>query len=63
MSVSLALDALNFLSADVRNLFGPYINVFLVVGQGWTQTDVGIVIGIAMVVLYFVLTDTRGGGR
>ncbi len=27
------------------------------------QTDLGIVIGIAMVVLYFVLTDTRGGGR
>ncbi len=27
------------------------------------QTDLGIVIGIATVVLYFVLTDTRGGGR
>ncbi len=27
------------------------------------QTDVGIVIGIAMVALYFVLNDTRGVGR
>ena len=27
------------------------------------QTDLGIVIGIAMVALYFVLNDTRGGGR
>ncbi len=27
------------------------------------QTDIGVVIGIAMVALYFVITDTRGGGR
>jgi hypothetical protein len=27
------------------------------------QTDLGIVIGIAMVALYLVLNDTRGGGR
>jgi hypothetical protein len=27
------------------------------------QTDFGIAIGIAMVVLYFVLNDRRGGGR
>ena len=27
------------------------------------QTDFGIVIGVAMVALYFVLNDTRGGGR
>ena len=37
------LDALNFLSADVRNLFGPFINVFLVTGRHWSQTDVGLV--------------------
>ena len=24
-----ALDALNLLSADVRNLFGPFVNVFM----------------------------------
>jgi len=53
-SIPYALDAVNFLSADVRNLFGPYINVFLVTGQHWTQTDVGLVatgsglIGIAL---------------
>src|SRR5208337_2655736 len=38
-----ALDALNFLSADVRNLFGPFINVYLVTSRHWTQTDVGLV--------------------
>ena len=27
------------------------------------QTDLGVVIGIAMVALYFVINDTRGGGR
>jgi MFS family permease len=43
LSIPHALDALNFLSADVRNLFGPFINVLLVTGQHWTQTDVGLV--------------------
>jgi MFS family permease len=43
VSVPFALDALNFLSADVRNLFGPFINVFLVTGQHWSQTEVGLV--------------------
>jgi MFS family permease len=38
-----ALDALNFLAADVRNLFGPFVNVFLVTDQQWSQTDVGLV--------------------
>jgi multisubunit Na+/H+ antiporter MnhC subunit len=27
------------------------------------QTDLGIVIGVAMVALYLVLNDTRGGGQ
>ena len=27
------------------------------------QADLGVLVGIAMVALYFVLTDTRGGGR
>ena len=54
LPVPLALDALNFLSADVRNLFGPFINVYLVTGQHWSQTEVGLVttasglIGIAL---------------
>jgi MFS family permease len=38
-----ALDGLNFLSADVRNLFGPFINLLLVTGRHWSQTDVGLV--------------------
>jgi MFS family permease len=40
--VPYALDAVNFLAADVRNLFGPFVNVFLVTGRHWTQTDVGL---------------------
>jgi hypothetical protein len=28
-----ALDAVNFLAADVRNLFGPFVNVFLITGR------------------------------
>lgn len=53
-SIPVALDALNFLSADVRNLFGPFINVYLVTSRHWTQTDVGFVttasglVGIAL---------------
>jgi MFS family permease len=37
-----ALDAVNFLASDVRNLFGPFVNVFLVTSQHWSQTDVGL---------------------
>jgi MFS family permease len=43
LSIPYALDAVNFLSADVRNLFGPFINLFLVTDRHWTQTDVGLV--------------------
>jgi MFS family permease len=43
LTIPYALDALNFLSADVRNLFGPFINVFLVTSRHWSQTDVGLV--------------------
>jgi MFS family permease len=38
-----ALDGLNFLASDVRNLFGPFVNVFLVTSRHWSQTDVGLV--------------------
>jgi MFS family permease len=41
--VPYALDALNFLSSDVRSLFGPFVNVFLVTSRHWSQTDVGLV--------------------
>jgi MFS family permease len=36
-----ALDALNFLLADVRGALGPYLNVFLITQQHWSQTQVG----------------------
>ncbi|HLH96564.1 MAG TPA: MFS transporter [Xanthobacteraceae bacterium] len=39
----LALDALNFFLADVRGALGPYLNVFLVTQQGWSQSSVGVV--------------------
>jgi MFS family permease len=37
----LSLDAVNFLLADVRGALGPYLNVFLVTQQHWTQSEVG----------------------
>ncbi len=36
-----SLDAVNFLLADVRGALGPYLNVFLVTRQHWSQTEVG----------------------
>ncbi len=38
-----SLDALNFLLADVRGALGPYLNVFLVTQQHWSQSAVGVV--------------------
>src|SRR5438270_1255573 len=37
-----SLDALNFFLADVRGALGPYLNVFLVTQQGWSQSSVGV---------------------
>jgi hypothetical protein len=37
-----ALDALNFLLADVRGALGPFLNVFLVTQQQWSQSSVGL---------------------
>ena len=38
---SASLDAVNFLLADVRGALGPYLNVFLVTQQHWSQSAVG----------------------
>src|ERR1700694_2673783 len=38
-----SLDAINFLLADVRGALGPYLNVFLVTQQHWSQSAVGLV--------------------
>jgi hypothetical protein len=42
-----SLDAVNFLAADVRGAVGPYLNVFLVTHQHWSQTEVGVVTTIS----------------
>ncbi len=41
--ISFSLDAVNFLSADVRGAVGPFLNVFLVTRQHWSQSEVGLV--------------------
>src|SRR5258708_10810776 len=38
-----SLDAVNFLLADVRGALGPFLNVFLVTQQHWSQSEVGLV--------------------
>jgi predicted MFS family arabinose efflux permease len=38
-----SLDAVNFLLADVRGALGPYLNVFLVTQQHWSQSETGLV--------------------
>jgi MFS family permease len=47
LSPSRSLDALNFLLADVRGALGPYLNVFLITQQGWTQSSVGLMTTIS----------------
>jgi MFS family permease len=42
-TIPASLDALNFLLADVRGALGPYLNVFLVTQQHWSQSSVGVV--------------------
>jgi predicted MFS family arabinose efflux permease len=41
--IPLSLDAVNFLLADVRGALGPYLNVFLVTQQHWSQSETGLV--------------------
>ena len=38
-----SLDAINFLLSDVRGALGPFLNVFLVTQQHWSQSEVGLV--------------------
>lgn len=42
-SIPFSLDAINFLLADVRGALGPFLNVFLVTQQQWSQIQVGLV--------------------
>ncbi len=41
------LDAINFFLADVRGALGPYLNVFLVTQQHWSQSQVGAMTTVA----------------
>jgi MFS family permease len=40
---NISLDAINFLLSDVRGALGPFLNVFLVTQQHWSQSLVGTV--------------------
>jgi MFS family permease len=42
-----SLDAINFCLADVRGALGPYLNVFLVTQQHWSQSQVGAMTTVA----------------
>src|SRR6202165_5615733 len=43
----ISLDALNFLLADVRVALSPFLNVFLVTQQAWSQSSVGLMTTIS----------------
>lgn len=53
-----SLDALNFLLADVRGALGPYLNVFLVTQQHWSQESVGLVTTVGGLLGLVVQTPT-----
>jgi MFS family permease len=55
---AVSLDALNFLLADVRGALGPYLNVFLVTQQHWSQEAVGLVTTIGGLLGLSVQTPT-----
>ncbi len=56
----LSLDAINFLLADVRGALGPYLNVFLVTQQHWSQSEVGLVTTIGGLIGLAVQTPIGG---
>jgi MFS family permease len=56
-----SLDALNFLLADVRGALGPYLNVFLVTQQQWSQSQVGLVTTIGGLLGIAVQTPIGAG--
>src|SRR5271168_5373952 len=55
-----SLDAINFLLADVRGTLGPYLNVFLVTQQHWSQSAVGLVTTIGGLIGLAVQTPIGG---
>ena len=55
-----SLDAVNFLLADVRGALGPYLNVFLVAQQHWSQAETGLVTMIGEETWLGLDLDTKG---
>jgi MFS family permease len=55
-----SLDGLNFLLADVRGALGPYLNVFLVTQQRWSQESVGLVTTVGGLLGLVVQTPIGG---
>jgi len=49
-TVQRALDWLNFLLADVRGGFGPYLGIYLLTVQHWDQAKIGLLMTISGVV-------------
>ena len=58
-----SLDAVNFLLADVRGALGPYLNVFPVTQQHWSQSEVGLVTTFGRLLGLSVQTPIRRGNR
>jgi MFS family permease len=56
----ISLDAVNFLLADVRGALGPYLNVFLVTQQNWSQSEVGVVTTVGGLLSLLVQTPIGG---
>src|SRR5437867_10277599 len=45
----IALNALNFFMADVRDGLGPYLAIYLLTVQRWDEASIGVVMSIASV--------------
>jgi MFS family permease len=56
-----SLDAINFLLSDVRGALGPYLNVFLVTQQHWSQAEVGLVTTVSGLLGLSVQTPIGAG--
>ena len=54
-----ALDALNFVLADVRGGLGPYLAIYLLTVRNWNEAEIGIVMSISAIA--GILAETPGG--
>ena len=58
-TVARALDALNFLLADVRDGLGPYLAIYLLTEQKWDEASIGVVMSVAA--LAGIIAQTPAG--